>query len=246
MLNGWKFSNEKDGTFGEVFHVNQADGNLAHLPPELKVEEAVMLSDMVPTGFHGADNAEVAYGETVAVIGVGPVGLMAVAGANLRGAARIFAVGSRKLCLDAAKFYGATDFVNYKDGDIAAQISEAMNGKGVDKVIIAGGGVDTFEQAVAIIRPAGIISNVNYLGSGDYIKIPRVGWGLGMGHIRITGGLMPGGRKNMEYLANLLKYKKLDVSPLLTHRFTGFEKVEEGLFLMKDKPRDLIKPVVTI
>jgi threonine dehydrogenase-like Zn-dependent dehydrogenase len=205
-----------------------------------------MLSDMVPTGFHGADNAEVAYGETVAVIGIGPVGLMAVAGANLRGAARILAVGSRRNCQDAAKFYGATDIVNDKDGDIAAQIKEAMRGRGVDKVIIAGGDVDTFEQAVGIIRPAGIISNVNYLGSGDYIKIPRVGWGLGMGHIRITGGLMPGGRKNMEYLSNLMKYKKLDVSPLLTHRFKGFEHIEEGLTLMRNKPADLIKPVVTM
>jgi threonine dehydrogenase-like Zn-dependent dehydrogenase len=246
MLGGWKFSNSKDGVFGEFFHVNQADGNLAHLPPELNAEEAVMLSDMVPTGFHGADNAEVAYGETVAVIGVGPVGLMAVAGASLRGAARIFAVGSRKLCLDAARFYGATDFVNYREGDVAAQINEATRSRGVDKVIIAGGDVDTFAQATAIVRPAGIISNVNYLGSGDYIKIPRVGWGLGMGHIRITGGLMPGGRKNMEYLSNLMKYKKLDVSPLLTHRFTGFARVEDGLYLMRDKPSDLIKPVVTI
>jgi threonine dehydrogenase-like Zn-dependent dehydrogenase len=246
MLGGWKFSNSKDGVFAEYFHVNQADGNMAHLPPEIALEEAVMLSDMVPTGFHGADNAEVAYGETVAVIGIGPVGLMAVAGANLRGAARIFAVGSRRHCQEVAKFYGATDLVNYKDGDIAAQIREATNGRGVDKVIIAGGDVDTFEQAVGMIRPAGIISNVNYLGSGDYIKIPRVGWGLGMGHIRVTGGLMPGGRKNMEYLSNLMKYKKLDVSPMLTHRFKGFEKIEDALMLMQNKPADLIKPVITI
>jgi threonine dehydrogenase-like Zn-dependent dehydrogenase len=57
---------------------------------------------------------------------------------------------------------------------------------------------------------------------------------------------MPGGRKNMEYLSNLLKYKKLDVKPLLTHRFKGFENMEKGLLLMKDKPKDLIKPVITI
>ncbi|MDR0666362.1 MAG: NAD(P)-dependent alcohol dehydrogenase, partial [Campylobacteraceae bacterium] len=95
-------------------------------------------------------------------------------------------------------------------------------------------------------RPAGIISNINYLGTGDYIKIPRVGWGLGMGHIRVVGGLMPGGRKNMEYLARLIKYGKLDVKPLLTHRFKGLEHTEEALLLMKDKPRDLIKPVVTV
>ncbi|MDR0862211.1 MAG: NAD(P)-dependent alcohol dehydrogenase [Oscillospiraceae bacterium] len=246
MLGGWKFSASKDGVFGEYFHVNQADGNLALLPPEISIEDGTMLSDMVPTGFHGVDNAEVQFGETVAVIGIGPVGLMAVAGSNLRGAGRIFAVGSRQLCCDVAKSYGATDIINYKHGDISQQILEATKGKGVDKVIIAGGTVDTFGEALSIIRPAGIISNINYLGSGDYIKISREGWGLGMGHIKIVGGLMPGGRKNMEYLSNVLKYGKLDVSPLLTHKFNGFDHIEEALLLMKDKTADLIKPVVII
>ncbi|MDR1976701.1 MAG: NAD(P)-dependent alcohol dehydrogenase [Campylobacteraceae bacterium] len=246
MLNGWKFSNSKDGLMAEFFHVNEADGNMALLPPEISIEEATMLSDMVPTGFHGANNAEVEYGDTVAVIGIGPVGLMAVAGSNLRGAARILAVGSRPKCIEVAKKYGATDIVNYKNGDIVEQIKDLVGGEGVDKVIIAGGNVDTFEQAVQIIRPAGIISNINYLGSGDYIRIPRVGWGLGMGHIRVTGGLMPGGRKNMEYLARLIQHGKLDVSHLLTHRFKGLESIEKALLLMKDKPSDLIKPVVTL
>ncbi|MDR1677547.1 MAG: NAD(P)-dependent alcohol dehydrogenase [Deltaproteobacteria bacterium] len=246
MLLGWQFSNVRDGVFSDYFQIIQADGNLALLPENVTVEEGAMLSDMVPTGFHGADNAEVAYGETVVVIGIGPVGLMAVAGANLRGAARIFAVGSRQLCQDTAKIYGATDLINYKGGDVVTQIKDATKGKLVDKVIIAGGTLESFEWALKLVRPAGIISNINYLGSGEYIKVNRVDWGLGMGHIKIIGGLMPGGRKNMEYLSNLLKYKKLDVSHLLTHRFKGFEHIEEALLLMKDKPRDLIKPVVTI
>jgi threonine dehydrogenase-like Zn-dependent dehydrogenase len=246
MLNGWKFSNEKDGTFAEYFHVNEADGNMAHMPDGVSPEAAAMLSDMVPTGFHGANNAEVEYGDTVVVIGIGPVGLMAVAGSVLRGAGRVFAVGSRQTCREAAEFYGATDLVNYKDGDIVDQIKDAMNGKPVDKVILAGGDNDTFDQAVRLVRPGGIVSNINYLGSGDYIKVPRVEWGLGMGHIRITGGLMPGGRKNMEYLARLLVHGRLDVSPLLTHRFGKLEDIEKGLLLMKDKPADLIKPVVSL
>jgi threonine dehydrogenase-like Zn-dependent dehydrogenase len=246
MLNGWKFSNKKDGTFAEYFHVNQADGNLAHLPDGISAEDAVLLSDMVPSGFHGANNAEVEYGDTVVVIGIGPVGLMAVAGSVLRGAGRVFGVGSRKKCGEVAKYYGATDLINYKDGDIVEQIKDAMNGKPVDKVILAGGGLETFDQAVRLVKPGGIVSNINYLGSGDYIKIPRVEWGLGMGHIRITGGLMPGGRKNMEYLARVILNGRLDVSPLLTHRYDKFENIEEALLLMKDKPEDLIKPVVSV
>lgn len=156
MLNGWKFSNVKDGVFAEYFHVNEADGNLAHLPKEISIENAVMLSDMVPTGFHGANLAEVEHGDIVVVIGIGPVGLMAVAGAVLRGASRVFAVGSRQICQEVAKFYGATDLINYRNGDIVAQVKDAMGGKPVDKVIIAGGNNDTFEQAVNMVKPGEI------------------------------------------------------------------------------------------
>lgn len=246
MLSGWKFSNFKDGVFAEYFHVNEADANLAHLPDNVDPVNAVMLPDMVVTGFHGAELAEIEFGDTVCVIGIGPVGLMSVAGASLKGASHLFAVGSREKCIEAAKFYGATDIINYREGDIVEQVLKKTNGKGVDKVIIAGGDVNTFEQAVKMLKPGGIIGNVNYLGEGDYVKIPRVEWGVGMGHKKIVGGLTPGGRLKMEKMARLLETKKLDTSKLVTHVFEGFEKIEEALMLMKDKPKDLIKPVVKI
>ncbi len=246
MLAGWKFSNFKDGVFGEYFHVNEADSNLAKLPDSITPEEACMLSDMVPTGFHGVELADVKFGDTVLVIGIGPVGLMAVAGANLRGASRIICVGTRQVCRNAAKGYGATDFIGYKEGPIEQQVLELTHGQGVDKVIIAGGGVETFEPAIKSLKPGGKIGNVNYLGEGLNITIPRIEWGVGMGHKQINGGLMPGGRLRLQKLASLIEYKKLDVTPLLTHRFKGFKHVEDALLLMKNKPADLIKPVVTI
>ena len=181
ILAGWKFSNIKDGVFAEYFHVNDADGNLAHLPEGMDIVEACMLSDMVPTGFHGAELADVQFGDTVLVVGIGPVGLMSVAGAALRGAARVFAVG-----------------------------------------------------------------NVNYLGSGEYIRLPRAEWGVGMGHKQINGGLMPGGRLRMEKLSALVTSGRLNVKPLITHVFDGLDKLPDALQLMKDKPRDLIKPVVRL
>ena len=241
MLAGWKFSNFKDGVFAEYFHVNEADANLALLPESLDPAAAVMLSDMVPTGFHGVELADVQFGDTVCVVGIGPVGLMAVAGAALRGAARLFAVGSRPVCAEAAKAYGATDIINYREGDIVQQVLDQTHGHGVDRVILAGGDNDTFLQAVNMVKPGGYIGNVNYLGSGDYVRIPRVEWGCGMGHKTIRGGLMPGGRLRMEKLAALM-----ETGRLLTHRFQGFEHMEEALLLMKDKPRDLIKPVVIL
>lgn len=246
MLAGWKFSNFKDGVFGEVFHVNDADGNLALLPEGMNPAAAVMLSDMVPTGFHGVELADIQFGDSVCVVGIGPVGLMAVAGAALRGAAELYAVGSRPNCVELAKEYGATDIINYRDGDIVEQIMEKTHGKGVDKVVIAGGNNDTFAQAVSMVKPGGRIGNVNYLGSGESVSIPRVEWGCGMGHKVIAGGLMPGGRLRMEKLRALMETGRLKTDKMLTHSFTGFENMEKALMLMKDKPRDLIKPVVLI
>ena len=246
MLSGWKFSNFKDGVFGEFFHVNDADGNLALLPKNIDPVDACMLSDMVPTGFHGAELADIQYGDSVLVIGIGPVGLMCVAGAALRGASRIIAVGTRPNCVEAAKKYGAEEFISYKNGPIDEQVLKMTNGKGVDKVIIAGGGVETFAEAVRSLKAGGKIGNVNYLGKGDYIQIPRLEWGVGMGHKAIFGGLMPGGRLRMEKLGSLVASGKLNVHHLVSHVFEGWDNLEKALFMMRDKPADLIKPVVRI
>jgi alcohol dehydrogenase (NADP+) len=226
--------------------VNEADANLALLPEGITLEQACMLPDMITTGFHGAELAEVRLGDVVLVIGIGPVGLMSVKGAALSGASRLFAVGSRKHCCDIAREYGATDIVDYKNGDISEQIMRLTNGRGVDKIIIAGGGCETFGTAIKCLRPGGCIGNVNYLGEGESIDIPRSDWGVGMGHKKINGGLTPGGRARMEKLSTLILAGKLDPAPLITHRFEGLDAVEPALLLMKDKPADLIKPVVLI
>ena len=246
MLAGWKFSNFKDGVFSEYFHVNDADGNLALLPENINIVDACMLSDMVPTGFHAVELADVQFGDTVLVIGIGPVGLMSVAGCNLRGASRIIAVGTRPVCVEAAKGYGATDFISYKNGSISEQVLAMTGGKGVDRVCMAGGDCSTFEEAVKSLKPGGKIGNVNYLGSGDYINIPRVEWGVGMGHKQINGGLMPGGRLRMEKLGSLVSSGRLNLAPLATHVTKGWDTVPGALQLMKDKPKDLIKPVIII
>ena len=246
MLAGWKFSNYKDGVFAEFFHVNDADGNLALLPPNINTVEACMLSDMVPTGFHGAELADIQFGDTVLVVGIGPVGLMSVAGANLRGAAKVIAVGTRPKCIEAAKRYEAAEFISYKNGPLYGKVLRLPDGKGVHKAIIAGGDNDTFADVIKCLKPGGKIGNVNYLGSGDSISIPRVEWGVGMGHKQINGGLMPGGRLRMEKLAALVSGGKLDLKPLCSHVFEGFDKLEEALFLMRDKPAELIKPIVKL
>ena len=206
--------------------------------------DACIMSDMVPTGFHAVELADVQFGDTVLVIGIGPVGLMSVRACALRGASRIIAVGTRPVCRQVAREYGADEFISYKEGPIFQQVLDMTGGAGVDRVCIAGGTVDTFSEAIKCLKPGGRIGNVNYLGSGDYVKIPRVEWGAGMANKTIAGGLMPGGRLRMEKLSSLATSGRLDLHKEVTHIFQGKEHVEEALFMMRDKPADLIKPVV--
>jgi threonine dehydrogenase-like Zn-dependent dehydrogenase len=245
-LGGLKYTGQKDGMFAEYIHVNDADGNLARLPEDMDPAVGVMLSDMATTGFHGVELAGVEFGDNVCVVGIGPVGLMAVRGSVLRGAARVMAVGSRPKCVDVARAYGATDIINYRDGDILTQAMDLTGGRGVDRVIVAGGTLDTFDTAVKMVKAGGTIGNVNYLGGGDAIAIPRIGWGMGMAHKTIKGGLCPGGRSRMERLVRLVQAGRLDPSLLITHRFVGLDQIPALMDLMVTKPRDLIKPVLTV
>ncbi|WP_276207046.1 zinc-binding dehydrogenase [Helicobacter felis] len=247
-LAGWKFSNFKDGVFAEKIHINDADGNLGHLPEGVDPSEAVMLSDMVTTGFHCAESADIKPGDRVAVVGLGPVGLMALAGANLMGASEIYAVDCVPFRYEVAhKHYGATHFIDFSKAPMQEQIMELTKGKGADKILIAGGGTDVLSDACACVINGGVVSNVNYFGSGDYLRVSRLHWDVGMGHKTIKGGLTPGGRYRMEKLARLLQTKKLDVKPIITHRLEGkFEEVAQALAWMKDKPANFIKPVVKI
>lgn len=247
-LGGWKFSNFKDGVFGEYFHVNHAEYNLAKLPPEISLEAAVMLPDMMTTGFMGAENANIPIGGTVAVFGIGPVGLCGIAGAKLRGAGRIFAVGTRPKPVEIAKAYGATDIISYKNGSAPEQILELTDGVGVDACITSGGGPDIIMDAMKCAKAGSYISNNNYFGKGmtenDWIPLNRVDWGVGMSSKQLVNGLCPGGKVRMERLADIIKYKRMDPALMATHVFRGFEKIEDALAMMKTKGPDVIKPVV--
>lgn len=162
LLSGNVLSNKADGLLAEYTLVPDADMNLAKIPEGVTLEQAVMATDMMNTGLFGAELSDISFGDTVVVLGIGPVGLMAVAGAKLRGAGRIIAVGSRPVCVEAARYYGATDIVNYKDGDITRQIYRLTDKQGADSCIICGGDDSALDQAIAIVRNGGTIGNVNY------------------------------------------------------------------------------------
>ena len=226
--------------------MNEADANLALLPPDIPPETAVMLCDMVTTGFHGAELAEIGFGDSVCVIGIGPVGLMSVRGAYLRGAGRIIAVGSRANCVRMAKEYGATDVVNYKKGDIVEQVMSLTGKRGVERVIVAGGNAETIGQGIKMMCAGGVLGNVNYIGDDKTISIGVEDWGVGMAHKTIRGGLTPGGRTRMEKLIALVKAGRLDPSGLVTHVLKGLDSIPEALDMMRNKSEDVIKPLVLL
>src|SRR5687768_15334514 len=92
MLGGYKFTTQKDGNLAEYFHVNHAQANLVKIPDDVPDEVAVYATDMLSTGFMGAENAGIRLGDVVAIFAQGPVGLAATIGARLLGAGRIIAV----------------------------------------------------------------------------------------------------------------------------------------------------------
>lgn len=245
MMGSFKFVLQKDGVFAEFYHVNNADANLFKLPEDVSIEDALMTTDMMSTGFHAVENAEIHYGDNVVIFGIGPVGLMSVAGSALAGAGKIYAIGTRPNCVDLAKEYGATHIVNYKEGDIVEQILDLNHGK-VDKVILAGGDAKSFNQALQLTAPNGIISNVNFLDATWNIDFPAPLWGLGMSNVSFKSGFCPGGARRIERLVRLIQADRVHPGKLLNYKYEGFDKIEEAFHVMDEKPRDLIKPYVLI
>lgn len=242
-LGGWKFANVRDGNMAEYFLVNDAVANLAPIPAEIPDELAVYTCDMMSTGLLGAEHAAVVPGGTVAVFGQGPVGLMATAMSKLLGAAIVIAVETVPARKELARRFGADFVVDFKQLDAAKAIVELTEGLGVDSAIEALGSQATFEGCVKATRPGGTISNVGYHGHGDTVNIPRLDWGVGMADKTIRTGLCPGGAERMKRLLRLLTTKRIDPSPLTTHRFP-FAEIEKAFKMMQTKEDGILKPLI--
>ncbi len=244
MLGGWKFANIKDGVFADYFHVNDAQANLARIPDAVPDEAAVYTTDMMSTGFMGAEHAAIPLGGSVAVFALGPVGLMCVAGARLLGGGQIIGVDSVPERMELAKRYGADEVVDFTKTDAVEEIRKLTGGDGVDSAIEALGGQATFEACIKATRPGGTISVTGYFGSGDYVNIPRLDWGVGMSDKTIRTGLCPGGKERMSRLLRLIENGRVDPTWMTTHTFP-FSDVEKAFHLMDSKADGVIKPLIT-
>ncbi|MEU1543653.1 NAD(P)-dependent alcohol dehydrogenase [Actinacidiphila glaucinigra] len=243
-LGGFKFANGKDGVFADYFHVNDADANLARIPDTLGDDVAVYCADMLSTGFMGAENGNIPIGGTVAVLAQGPVGLMATVGARFRGAGRVIGVESVPSRQKLAREYGADEIVDFTSEDVVERIHELTGGQGVDTAIEALGADITFQTAVKVTKPGGTVSVIGYFGEGEFVRIPRVEWGVGMADKTIATGLCPGGRLRMERLLRVLEAERLDPTPMTTHTF-HFDDMERAFEVADKKLEDVVKVLIT-
>ncbi len=152
------FGNSRDmpGGQAEAVAVPAADTAMLRVPDGVTSEQAVLLTDILPTGYYGAKNADIRPGQSVAVVGLGPVGQCALDCAQLFGAARVFAIDRVPERLETARAKGAIPIDGAKDP--LGQIHAATGGQGVDAVIEAVGADETIALSLQLVRVAGAVS----------------------------------------------------------------------------------------
>src|SRR5690349_16944639 len=214
-LGGWRFGNTIDGAQAEYLLVPNAQANMAKVPDELTDEQVVLLADIASTGISGAESGEVTLGDKVAVFAQGPIGICASIGARLLGASLVIGVDGDDNRLAMAKKMGVDVVLDYRKVDVVSEIRRLTGG--VDVAIEALGTQPTFESALRVLRPGGTLSSLGvYSGK---LEIPYDAFGAGLADYRIITTLCPGGKERMRRLLEMVRSGRLDLRPLITHRF---------------------------
>ena len=222
-LGGWRFGNTIDGAQAEYLLVPSAQANLAPIPDGVSDEQVVLLADIASTGFGGAESGGVRIGDAVVVFALGPIGLCAVAGARLMGAALIIGIDSDPVRLEMAKRMGADIVLDFSQVDVVAEVKR-LTGGGADVTIEALGTQGTFENALRCLRPGGTLSSLGvYSGK---LEMSYDAFAAGLGDHRIVTTLCPGGKERMRRLIATVESGRFDPLPLITHRFALADIVE--------------------
>jgi threonine dehydrogenase-like Zn-dependent dehydrogenase len=237
-LGGWRFGNTINGAWAEYLLVPDARANLASIPEGLADEEVLMCPDILSTGLSGAESAGIRVGDSVAVFAQGPIGLCATLGAKLRGAAPIIAVDPSAKRLEMARRFGADVTLSPEHFDLVEVIRRLTDGRGVDVAIEALGRQETFENALRAIRPGGTLSSLGVY-SGKLVA-PYEAFHAGLGDQKIVTTLCPGGKERMRRLMAMIDHRRIDVSPLLTHRF-ALDDIKEAFELFSQQRDGVLK-----
>jgi len=239
-LGGWRFGNKINGAQAEYLLVPHAMANMAKIPKELADEQVVLLADIASTGLSGAESAKIRIGDSVVVFAQGPIGLCATAGAKLMGAALVIGVDGDSNRLRMARQMGADIVVDYRELDVVAEVKK-LTGQGADVAIEALGTQKTFESALRSLRPGGTLSSLGvYSGK---LEIPYDAFAAGIGDHRIVTTLCPGGKERMRRLMQLVRFDRLDLTPLLTHTFP-LKDIVQGYELFGARREGVLKVAI--
>jgi alcohol dehydrogenase len=211
---GWILGNTIDGTQAEFVRVPHATTSLYVLPDDVDDDSAVMLSDILPTGFEcGVLNGKVAPGATVAIVGAGPIGLATLLTAQFYAPARIIMIDLDDHRLGVARALGATDVVNSTSGDAVGAVQRLTGGRGVDTAIEAVGIPATFRLCEQIVGAGGVIANIGVHGQKVDLHLETL-WSH---NVTITTRLVD--TVSTPMLLRTLRAKRIEVGRLITHRF---------------------------
>lgn len=212
---GWILGNTIDGTQAEFVRIPFADTSLYAIPKSADEEAVVMLSDILPTGYEcGTLNGCVKPGDTVAIVGAGPIGLAVLLTAQFYSPANIIMIDLDDNRLEVARGFGATTVINSGDGKAAEKVMAMTSGKGVDVAIEAVGIAATFEICEEIVGPGGHIANIGVHGKSVPLHLEKL-WSR---NITITTRLVDA--ITTALLLKTVMAGKLQPKELITHHFT--------------------------
>lgn len=239
---GWRFGNTIDGCQAEYVRVPDAMANLSAVPDGLTDEQVLMCPDIMSTGFAGAEKARIQIGDSVVVFAQGPIGLCATAGAKLKGATCIIAVDSVPERLEMAKRMGADHTIDFNKCNPVDEIMKITDGRGVDVAIEALGLQETFESCLRALRPGGTLSSLGVYSSD--LTIPLDAFTAGLGDNRIVTSLCPGGKERMRRLMEVIAGSRIDLEPLVTHRYK-LDDIVEAYDLFSHQRDGVLKIAIT-
>jgi alcohol dehydrogenase len=210
---GWILGHTTDGVQAEYARLPFADLSTHKLPDTIEDETAVLLADILPTSYEvGVLNGRVRPGDTVVIVGAGPIGLAALLTARLFSPSHIVVIDKAASRLEAAKLFGAHSTLR-PDEDPAAAVRALSGGLGADVAIEAVGVPETFELCTALVRPGGRVANIGVHGKPATLHLE----GLWIKNVTITTGLVD--TFSTPTLLRMLEAGQLDVGPMVTHRF---------------------------
>jgi len=211
---GWILGHKINGTQAEYVRVPFADNSTYPVPAGVTDEEVLMLADILPTGYEvGVLNGTVRPGDTVAIVGAGPIGLAAIIGAKLHSPSHIVAIDLANSRLDGAKQFGADIVVNSREEDPYTKIMDLTGGLGADVTIEAVGVPETFELCTRLVRPGGHVANVGVHGKPATLHLED----LWIKNVTITTGLVD--TYSTPTLLRLVAARQIESEKFVTHRF---------------------------